>query len=134
MRGKIMNNEIVEKWEKTGLLEEMDDFSKRECAYALDTCGNLLIGEKAAYRLEVDKVYGQEGFYAGTILPVISRLYRLDDGPSIAMSMSIEWLMEDFGEYIKEHVELYHALNSCICEDGERELVQMYVFRLENDL
>ena len=67
-------NEMAEKWEKTGLLEGLDEFNKNECANSLENLVDLILGRKKKYMLAVDKVYG-EGFFSGCIIPIVRRLY-----------------------------------------------------------
>lgn len=126
--------ELVEHWERTGLLEKLDDFNKSECAISLQECADLLTGKKNDYMKEVDKAIGADGFYAGCILPIVRRIYETETGAAKAPSLSMEWLMEDFGEYAKRNYQLIKDLNSTPAYDGEAEFVQAYMNMLERKL
>ncbi len=129
-------NELTEKWEKTGLLAELDDFNKDECAASLEETGNLLMGEMNDYMEEVDKAIGEEGYLAGTIIPVVRRLYGSDEEscPEKMPTLSLKWLMEDFGEYTKKMYHTYKELEARHNVDGEAELILMYIMHLKNRL
>ena len=124
-------SELTEKWEKTGLLEGIeDDFTKNECAVSLDATARLLVGEMNEYRKEVDKKMEIEGFLAATILPIVRRVYN--EYPEKSASVSLRWLIEDFGEFAKKNSKLLEDLNSYIAMDGEAELVALYMFYLKD--
>lgn len=129
-----MNNEITERWEKTRLLDELDDFSKNECAVSLQEAADLLVGEMNEYMKEVDKAIGRDGYFAGSILPIVRRLYGEDEEgcPEKMPSLSLKWLFEDFGEYIKGNVQLFNDLNTHIALDAESEIILGYMRDLKN--
>ena len=129
-----MKSELVERWERTGLLAELDDFNKSECATSLQECADLLIGKKNDYMHEIDKAIGTEGFYAGCILPVVRRIYETEEGAAKAPKLSMEWLMEDFGEYAKRMYHIYKGLEEHHAVDGEAEFVLAYMQMLERKL
>ena len=79
-----MKNELVERWERTGLLMELDEAHKNKCATSLQECADLLVGKKNAYMHAIDDAIGTNGFFAGCILPVVRRLCLfLDDGGAL---------------------------------------------------
>ena len=124
-------NELTEKWEKTGLLEGIEDDSiKNKCAASLDATAYLLIGEMDEYRKEVDKKMEIKGFLAGTILPIVRRIYN--EYPEKSTSVSLKWLIKDFGEFAKKNCLLLKDLNSYIAAYGEAELVALYMFYLKD--
>ena len=126
-------NEMAEKWEKTGLLEGLDEFNKNECANSLENLVDLILGRKKKYMLAVDKVYG-EGFFSGCIIPIVRRLYETEESAAKAPSLSLEWLIEDFAEYCIKKRQLFLELNSYIVMDGEAELVCLYVDKVKKEI
>ena len=127
-----MNNGLTEKWEKTGLLDQLDDFNKNECAVSLNTAVDLLLGEMKSYVDSVDKIY-YEGYFAGTILPIIRRLYDDDIGcPEKMPKISMKWLFEDWGSYAIKNHPLYEDLRkaSYIALDAEAEYMCDYTNEL----
>ena len=126
-------NEITKKWEKTGLLQELDDFNKNKCAFSLEEAAQLLIGEMKEYIKEIDKEYckGGDGFFAGTVLPIVRRMYDNDVLQEKAPSVDIKWLILDYYEYCKNNRLLFNDLNSYIAMDGEAEFVCLYVEKLK---
>ena len=129
-----MKNELVERWEKTGLLDKMDDFNKSECATSLQECADLLTGQRNVYMKEIDSAIGENGFFAGHILPIVRRIYETEEGAAKAPSLSMEWLMEDFGEYSKRMYHIYKDLDNYHEVDGGAEFVQAYMSMLERKL
>jgi hypothetical protein len=132
-----MKNEIVERWEKTGLLEGLDGTNKSECATSLQKCAELLIGEKNEYMKQIDEAVegeGSEGFYAGYILPIMRRIYDDKSEAPKARSKPLEWLMEDFGEYAKRMYHVYKDLEKYHEVDGAAEFVHGYMMHLNSVL
>ena len=129
-----MKNELVERWERTGLLMELDEAHKNKCATSLQECADLLVGKKNAYMHAIDDAIGTNGFFAGCILPVVRRLYETEEGAVKAPNLSMEWLMEDFGEYAKRMYHIYKGLEEHHDVDGEAEFIQAYMQMLERKL
>lgn len=126
-------NEQAEKWEKSGLLEGLDEFNKNECANSLENLVEILLGRKKEYMLAVDKVYGK-GFFAGVIIPIVRCLYETEESAAKAPFVSLEWLIEDFAGHCIKNRQLFLALNSYISLDGEAEFVRMYADKLKKEL
>ena len=123
----MTQKEITERWDQTGLLDQLDDFNKNECANSLESAVEYLLGDMEEYVKNIDKTYG-EGFFAGTILPIIRRLY--DNGGCLKTPMKL--LFEDYGEYLIKNRPLFEDLvkASCIALDGEAEFINNYVDNL----
>jgi hypothetical protein len=90
------------------------------------------MGKMNGYIKEVDCVMElEDGWFAGCVLPVVRRMYSEDGGcPEIAPAVSVEWVIENFGEYSKRNVQLYKELNSTIALDGEAEFCSIYILKL----
>ncbi len=127
-----MNNELVEKWETTHLLDDLDESEKATCAAQLQETVELLIGKKNDYMKKLNEQIGEEGFLAGYILPVIRRIH--EDTELVSKLPSVEWLMEDFGNYagrmykVCKDLERYHQV------DGGSEFVHLYMMNLKQRL
>jgi len=129
-----MKNILVEKWEKTHLLDQLDDFNKCKCAISLQKAVDLLTGNKNDYMKEVDEKIGQEGFFAGCILPIVRRIYDTEEGAAKAPNIGMEWLFEDFGEYSILNYRLYKNLSDGIACDSEAEFVLSYMEQLKQKI
>lgn len=121
-------NEVTEKWETTGLLQELDDFMKVECAYKLDEAVIILHGMSDTIK-ELDTLYNQ-GFFTGTILPIIRRVFS--EYPDKAVALDVQWVIDDYIDFLRKKVQLYKELNSYIAMDGEAEFVCLYCLGLQN--
>ena len=127
-----MKNEIVERWEKTHLLDELDESLKAKCAAHLQETADLLIGKKGDYMQKIDDQIGEEGFLAGYILPIVRRIY--ENKKLTAKVPSMEWLMEDFGEYAKGMYHVCKDLEKYHDVDGGAEFVNLYMMHLNDKL
>jgi hypothetical protein len=127
-------NAIVERWEKTHLLDELDDVDKSRCATRLQECADLLIGKRKDFMKKIDEAIGEEGFMAGYILPIVRRLYETKELASKSSKKSIEWLMEDFGEYSKRMYHVCKDLEKYHQVDGGAEFVHLYMMHLKEQL
>lgn len=127
-----MSNKIVERWEKTHLLDQLDESKKAKCAEQLQETSELLTGKKNDYMKKIDDQIGEEGFLAGYILPIVRRIH--EDTKLVSKLPSLEWLMEDFGSYagrmykVCKDMERYHDV------DGGAEFVHLYMMHLRDTI
>lgn len=127
-----MNDQITNKWEKTGLLEGLDEFNKSECAASLEDAALFLMNDLNKYCKEIDKIYDSDGFFAGSVLPIIRRLYNEDEGfPEKMSSFNMRDLIDDFYKFCLFKYELYKNMCSAL-EDGNAEFIQIYVNEFVN--
>lgn len=123
-----MNNEITTKWEKTGLLEGLDELNKNECVASLETAFCLLSEDSNGCSKEIDEKYNEEGFFPGMLLPIIRRLYNRDEGiPEKMPTFNIQELMNEFYMFCLLNHQLYYDLNSTTACDGPAEFVQLFI-------
>ena len=124
-----MNNEITTKWDKTGLLDGLDDFNKNECAVSLEKAASLLTGEMRNHTREIDKIYDDDGFFVGSVLPIIRRLYSEGEGmPEKAPSLDIRVVMKDYYIFCLSNWPLYKDLTSYdIAGDVVADFCQQYI-------
>lgn len=126
----MKRNKIVEQWEKTHLLDELDESKKEQCALRLQEAADLLLGAKNQYMKKIDEQIGEEGFLAGYLFPIIRRIY--EDVELVAKLPSVQWLMEDLGDYagrmykVCKDLERYHDV------DGGAEFVHFYMMHLKD--
>lgn len=125
-------NETFDKWEKTGLLDGFEsDFLKNECVIKLEEAVQMLTGDMNSYMKEVDSKIGEEGFFAGCILPLIVRIYMSDDLTDRLPRLNLEWLFKDFGEYSTRRFQEFKDLEKYHQVDGLAEMMMMYMLSLE---
>ena len=128
-------NETFDKWEKTGLLDGFEsDFLKSECATKLEEAGQMLIGDMNSYMKEVDSKIGEEGFFAGCILPLIVRIFMSDDLTDKLPYLDLDWLFKDFGDYSIDRFQEFKDLEKYHQVDGLAEMLTMYMLSLEYKL
>jgi len=122
-----MNN-IIQKWEQTGLLDGLDEFNKSECVASLETAFHLLSEDSDEYSRIIDGKYNEEGFFPSMLLPIIRRLYNNDEGMPTKMStINIQNLMGKFYTFCLSNYQLYNDLNSTPACDGPAEFVQLFI-------
>lgn len=127
-----MTNKITTKWEKTGLLEGLDNFNKTECAVSLETAMLYLINEFNECSTEVDKIYNHKGHFAGTILPIIRLLYSEPSTVSDKMpTVNIHELINNYYKYCLLNLQFFKDLNDGNALDGESEFCSAYIDRFK---
>jgi len=94
-------NENTKKWEKTGLLPNTSEDIKDELANDLEELAKLLIQK---YNTPNEKVKTRGGFVAGTVLPIMVRLYN-ENVIHFKRPMAYE-LFLDFEAYVDKHGEV----------------------------
>lgn len=122
---KLSNEEIVHRWNSTGLLDGLTEEDRLPCSLLLNNVADLLIGKFNERMKKIDDDFYGEGYMAGTILPVARRLYNKNERPKIIPSA--EWLFEDYEKFLLENKSLYKDLKQGIACDGEAEFVTLYV-------
>lgn len=89
-------NEIIKKWEKTGLLKELSAAKKINCAISLEKMENILV-EKGK---QLNEGTNTSQFFvetiAATLLPIIRRLYNED----IKLMPSMAELYKDYLNFL----------------------------------
>lgn len=121
---KIDGNNLVNKWEKTGLLEATHPQDRFELATLLEDLCQYLINRKAD---ELQKKLVTEQTteeIAGFVLPVLVRLYneRREVCPK-----DMGWLLEDFEKYYSKKREEFRELKKHHDIDEEAEFCGFYV-------
>src|ERR1039458_4931242 len=87
-------NEITEKWEKTGLLKHLTEDKKVRCAISLEEMTEILIRAKDKQLTEVKGKSSED--IAGTILPIVRRLYN----ENIELMPTMQSLYEDYIHFL----------------------------------
>ncbi len=126
-------SKLIEKWEKTKLLNGLDDFNKIECVNSLEKLFILLLDGKKECVNKIDKIYGN-GFFSGCILEIVRCLYDADGIATKVPSMSMEWLIEDFAEYCREKREMFLATPYYYAIAREAEFIISYVESLKGKM
>jgi hypothetical protein len=125
---KIYKHSYVEntkKWDKTGLLDELNNKQKTECALVLEKIAQILVMQ--AEPLEKDtKEYNIHEQYCGFVLPIARRIYSSIYPKKFP---DIDWFMKDCKEFLDKNENLYNELkkSSYIALDAEAELICLYV-------
>lgn len=126
-----MNTEITNKWEKTGLLEGLNEFNRNKCATSLETTAVFLMGDLRKYIKVIDKLYDSDGFFAGSVLPVIRRLYSEGEGmPEKAPTLDIRTVMDDYYRFCLSKRELYKDLKNTPACDTDAEFCNLYMHHI----
>lgn len=113
-----MNNEITNKWEKTGLLDGLDEPNKDKCAALLETAIILLSGELKKYSEEIDKLYDSVDFFIITGLRVVRWLYG-DYVLVKLQSLNVRELIEDFYKFCLSKHQLYTEWKTSPCVETD---------------
>jgi hypothetical protein len=92
-------NEIVEKWEKTHLLDELSASKKTNCAISLEEMAQLILRKAKQIKEEKEKRVIQE--LAGELLPIVRRLYS----QNIKLMPKMEQLYEDYVKFKSSDIE-----------------------------
>jgi hypothetical protein len=121
-------SKITTRWDKTGLLDGLDDeFYRDECAASLEKTVQFIINDFKDLVKRVNNLYGNDWF-AGIILAVVRLLYNTDGGiPEQAPYVDIRILIGDCVRFCMTNYNLYKNLNNIIALDGEAEFCQLYV-------
>ena len=104
-------DEIIRKWEHTGLLEELSSDKKVRCAISLETMASILLEEKSKQLNEVNGKSSED--IAATILPIVRKLYN----ENIELMPTMQSLYEDYIGFIKGDMEAF------LCEAYVKDLV-----------
>jgi hypothetical protein len=110
-----MNNsihQIVEKWEKTHLLDELTTDKKVRCAISLEEMGDILLQEKAKRLNEVKGKSSED--IVSTIIPIVRRLY----GKNLELMPTMQSLYEDYIHFLNGDMEAF------LCEAYVENLVR----------
>lgn len=91
-------NEIVEKWETTGLLQELSSVKKTNCAISLEEMANLLIKKGKQPNENVKGVSSE--MIAETLIPIVRRLYN----ENIKLMPSMQKLYEDYTKFLSDGI------------------------------
>jgi hypothetical protein len=122
-------NDLVKKWNQTGLLDELtDDAQKEECALILEKTAQTLVHVYDPNPTEKDGYKKWENF-CRFVLPMARRLYD-SLYPSRIKFPDVDWFIEDAREFFDSNQDLYNICNSYIVMDGERQMCEMYEIRV----
>jgi len=115
---------ITEKWDKTGLLDELNKKQKGECALVLDEITKVLLLMAEPLKKN-SKEYNKHDEYCGFILPMARRIYSTIYPKKFP---DIDWFMKDCKEFLDKNKNLYNELkkSSYIALDAEAELAHLY--------
>lgn len=114
------DKEITNKWNKTGLLDNMKEKDVNKMAVILDTIAKELV-KTCPPPNTPEKVKYEE--FCGTILPIARRLYDRLKGKNFP---DTKWLIEDYKDYHKKNGDMIKELNSYISLNGEAEFCSLY--------
>jgi hypothetical protein len=122
---KITKKEITKKWDKTGLLDELNNKQKGECALVLDKIAQILVRQAEPLKKDT-KEYNIHDRYCGVILPMARRIYSSIYPKKFP---DIDWFMKDCKEFLDKNKDLYNELkkSSYNALDAEAEMVSLYV-------
>ena len=118
-----MNDEIISKWEKTGLLEingKMSLVKKEKLALLLEEMCNIILSKMDILK-EISTTIKYDDMIPAMALPVVVRLFIKNPHKMPDM----EWLFYNFLQYVKDNYEKYK--NDCVNGiDGEAEMCCLY--------
>lgn len=130
-----MKTYITEKWEKTGLLNELDESKVDACAKYLERTAQFLIEDydnhgyneakdRKSVKNDIDQLYDEDGgWFAGISLPVARRIYGEIDSPP-----NPKWLYYDLKLFLTSKHQLFKDIKECsIAGDTEPEMCELYV-------
>lgn len=116
-------NIITSKWEKTGLLENIDSQYKDKLSGLLEEASTLFYTPFIQEVYEVEKSIGsKQGLIATTILPSLSKIFNKNRSKANDVEKLIDdyfvFLEENYGTYIGlEEDELEKAIIEDFCEN-----------------
>lgn len=115
-------NELTEKWEKTGLLDGLNDFQKNECAVVLHKAAQIIIKESPEINT---KAYSKHDEFCGWVLPSVRRIYYSLYPEKFP---DVDWFMKDAKEFFQKKQDLFEALkeSSYIALDAEAQFGALY--------
>lgn len=95
-------NELVEKWEKTGLLQELSDSKKINCAKSLEEMAQLLLKkDKQLKKKSKHNSFIQS--FGGELIPIVRKLYN----ENLKKMPSAKYLYDDYTTVVIPDRELY---------------------------
>lgn len=94
-------HQIVEKWEKTRLLEELSADKKVRCAISLEEMVDILLKAKEKRLYEVKGKSSED--IAATIIPIVRRLYN----ENIKLMPTMQSLYEDYIGFLNGDMEAF---------------------------
>ncbi len=122
-------NKIIEKWIKTGLLEELTESNIEPCANLLEDMGKLLISKQDAndsYNTEhwLNAKETKLEFFAGTLLSICRRLFN---GNLPLRIPTAQQLYDDYNSFlIKNNFDF-----ACADDDTDLKIVADYMKQLK---
>jgi hypothetical protein len=97
---RVTGKNLVSKWEKTGLLQELPDYKKLPCAKSLEEMAQVLINKRHD---KCDIVGYDNEKIAGTLLPIVRLLYN----ENIAVMPFMSQLYDDYISFISGDMEAF---------------------------
>lgn len=117
--------EITNRWDTTGLLDNLNEDQKAECALLLNRIAQILL--KDCPLKENKEEYNKHDELCGIILPAARTIY--DKTYVTKKFPNIEFLVQDCKEFLIAHKELYDDLKSCSSHPliAEKDMCEIYV-------
>lgn len=112
-------NELTEKWEKTGLLDGLNDFQKNECAVILHKAAKIIIKESPKSNT---KEYSKHDEFCGWVIPSVRRIYYSLYPEKFP---DVDWFMKDAKEFFQNKQGLFQDLKG-VALDAEFEFGVFY--------
>lgn len=120
----VDGNDVVNKWEGTGLLDATKPDDKNELATLLDKLAQHLVIKQLNKEPDTEEI-------AGCILPILVVLHN-EHRDICPKDMKV--LLDDFEKFYNKNKGLIDDLNSYISQNGEKEFCELYVYSLIHNI